>query len=102
MRSSSLILSILLHLGVLACLLYTPVRPPVDLTRPVYQVSLVMGAPGGEALPSPVLGHRPPAAQKKVDSVEAPKPEALPTPSPEVAAIPKPEALEPPSEMAST
>ena len=60
MRSLSFIFSVLLHVGALAFVLYVPVRPPVDLTRPVYQVSLVMGAPGGENLPSPVLGHRPP------------------------------------------
>ena len=58
MRISSLFISILLHLAVLAFILYVPLRPPLDITRPVYQVSLVMGAPGGEKLPSPVLGAR--------------------------------------------
>ena len=45
MRSVSFILSILLHVGALAFILYVPMRPAIDLTKPVYQVSLVMGAP---------------------------------------------------------
>ena len=60
MNTGSFILSLLLHLGAFAFLLYAPAHPPVDLTRPSVQVSLVMGLPGGENLPSPVLGHRPP------------------------------------------
>lgn len=48
MRISSLFISILLHLAVLAFILYVPLRPPLDITRPIYQVSLVMGAPGGK------------------------------------------------------
>lgn len=95
MRISSLFLSILLHLAVLAFILYVPLRPPLDITRPVYQVSLVMGAPGGEKLPSPVLGARPPVTGKQVASTEAasaPKAEPAPTPKPEEipAATPEP------------
>lgn len=91
MRISSLFISILLHLAVLAFILYVPLRPPLDITRPVYQVSLVMGAPGGEKLPSPVLGARPPVAGKQVASTEAaaqPKAEPAPAPKPEEAPAP--------------
>jgi len=97
MRISSLFISILLHLAVLAFILYVPLRPPLDITRPIYQVSLVMGAPGGENLPSPVLGARPPVTGKQVVSTEAapqPKAEAAPAPKPEEAPVPAPEALE--------
>ena len=94
MPSISLILSILLHVGVLAFVLYMPVSPPVDLTKPVYQVSLVMGAPGGENLPSPVLGHRPPKAEQQAHSLEAPKPDAKPLAAPNAPEVIKPEALE--------
>ncbi|HJD97236.1 MAG TPA: protein TolA, partial [Mailhella massiliensis] len=83
MRISSFFLSLLLHLAVLAFILYVPLRPPLDITRPVYQVSLVMGAPGGENLPSPVLGHRAPVTGKQVVSTEsAPQPKAEPAPAP--------------------
>lgn len=91
MRISSLFISILLHLAVLAFILYVPLRPPLDITRPVYQVSLVMGAPGGEKLPSPVLGARPPVTGKQVASTEAaaqPKAEPAPAPKPEEAPAP--------------
>ena len=94
MRISSLFLSILLHLAVLAFILYVPLRPPLDITRPVYQVSLVMGAPGGEKLPSPVLGARPPVTGKQVASTEAapsPKAEPAPTPKPEEIPVTTPE-----------
>ena len=100
MRSVSFILSILLHIGALAFVLYVPMRPAIDLTKPVYQVSLVMGAPGGENLPSPVLGHRPPVTGKQVHSVEAPKPDAKPLAAPEAPEVIKPEALEPKKEAA--
>ncbi len=100
MRSVSLLLSILLHIGALAFVLYVPLRPAIDLTKPVYQVSLVMGAPGGENQPSPVLGHRPPEAGRQVHSVEAPKPDAKPLAAPEAPEVIKPEALEPKKEAA--
>ena len=97
MNIGSLFLSILLHLGVLFFIVYAPVHPPVDLTRPAVQVSLVMGLPGGENLPSPVLGHRPPVTGKQVLSTEsAPKPNADTAPAatmPEAAAVPNPENL---------
>lgn len=96
MRINSFLLSILLHLALLAFVLYVPLRPPVDLNRPVYQVSLVMGAPGGEKLPSPVLGPRPPVTGKQVNSTDpaaSPRPEEAQAPAPEAAAVPKPELL---------
>lgn len=97
MRISSFLLSILLHLALLAFVLYVPLRPPLDITRPVYQVSLVMGAPGGENLPSPVLGARPPVTGRQELSTEpAPSPraeEAPAVPTPEL--LPKPELPQP-------
>ncbi len=102
MRISSFLLSILLHLALLAFVLYVPLRPPVDLSRPVYQISLVMGAPGGENLPSPVLGPRPPVTGTQVNSTEppaSPKADEAPAPAPEAVSVPKleePPKAEPP------
>lgn len=89
MRIGSFLFSLLLHLAVLAVVLFWPdSRPPVDLNRPVYQVSLVMGDPGGENLASAVLGPRPPAtaAPGTPATLDAPVTADVPRAAPELAA----------------
>lgn len=68
MHISSFFLSFLLHLCVMFVALFWPSSPPIDLNRPVYQVSLVMGDPGGENLTSAVLGARAPVSDKPLAS----------------------------------
>lgn len=75
MRIGSFLLSLLMHLSVLAAIALWPASAPVPPLRPVYQVSLVMGDPGGENLPSAVLGRRQPA------TVEPSAPPALAAPA---------------------
>ncbi|MCH5277583.1 MAG: TonB C-terminal domain-containing protein [Desulfovibrionaceae bacterium] len=75
MRTGSFLLSLLLHLAVLAAMALWPARAPLPAPRPVYQVSLVMGDPGGENLPSAVLGRRQPP------TVEPSAPAALAAPA---------------------
>lgn len=101
MRISSFFLSLLLHLLVFAAVLFRPDPPLVDPTASAYQVSLVMGDPGGENLPSPILGPRPPASGNPVAStIPASRPEtseapALParTPDPQTSGTPRPESV---------
>ncbi len=109
MRISSFLLSFLLHLTVLAvALLWPDSAPPGDLTRPVYQVSLVMGDPGGENLASAVLGPRPQTAAEPGSPVALaapPIPEARQTapelaapsvdagPPPQAAPVPQPSSI---------
>ncbi len=58
MNFGSTFLSVLLHAAFFAILWLWPAStPPIDLNRPLMQISLTMGAPGGDNLPSPVLGH---------------------------------------------
>lgn len=115
MRISSFFISLFLHLGVMLGALFWPASPPLDLNRPVYQVSLVMGDPGGENLTSAVLGARAPVSDKPLASTtladkstppqgepDAPalpsntaapvKPEAPQVPRPESLPQPRPEA----------
>lgn len=89
MRIESIILSLLLHVCVVVLALFWPGNPPVDLQRQSYQVSLVMGAPGGEELPSPVLGPRPENAPTPQPDQGAPLPEARPEAVPELPAVPE-------------
>ena len=89
MRIESIILSLLLHVCVVVLALFWPGDPPVDLQRQSYQVSLVMGAPGGEELPSPVLGPRPENAPTPQPDQGAPLPEARPEAVPELPAVPE-------------
>ena len=89
MRIESIILSLLLHGGVLALMLFWPGDTPVDLQRQSYQVSLVMGAPGGEELPSPVLGARPEKTPDPQPERGADLPDAQPDAAPELPALPE-------------
>lgn len=89
MRIESTIFSLLLHGGVLALMLFWPGDAPVDLQRQSYQVSLVMGAPGGEDLPSPVLGARPEKTPEPQPGRGAVLPDAQPEATPELPALPE-------------
>ena len=89
MRIESIIFSLLLHGGILALMLFWPGEAPVDLQRQSYQVSLVMGAPGGEELPSPVLGARPENASDSQPGRGATLPDTQPEATPELPALPE-------------
>ena len=58
MNFGSVLFSIFLHALIAAVIWLWPSSPPIQLDRPVIQISLTMGAPGGDKLPSPVLGHQ--------------------------------------------
>lgn len=89
MRIESTIFSLLLHGGVLALMLFRPGDAPVDLQRQSYQVSLVMGAPGGEELPSPVLGARPEKVPDPQPEKGADLPDTQPEAAPDLPALPE-------------
>ena len=86
MNFGSVLFSIFLHALVVAVIWLWPSSPPIQLDRPVIQISLTMGAPGGDKLPSPVLGHvgspapAKPAAEPVLNTPEASRQsaEALP------------------------
>ena len=48
--------SILLHLALALLIFLWPSSPPVRLDQPMMQISVNMGAPGGNRMASPVLG----------------------------------------------
>lgn len=101
--------SLLLHTAVGAAVLLWPASPRVRLDQPMMQISLTMGAPGGESLASAVLGHRgdlaperpearPAAAENRAPLPASPAPQpaarpsdVAPAPQPPAAEIPRPE-----------
>lgn len=90
--------SLLIHSVLIGAVFFWPSSPPVQLDRPLMQISLTMGAPGGNKLPSPVLGPQGRPAPSQAVSKPAPAPE--PTPAPvavaEIAKVePKPEPARP-------
>ena len=94
MKFGGYFLSLLLHAAFIALLLVWPASPPIKLDQPMIQISLTMGAPGGDALPSPVLGHVAASAKK-----EKPEPAALPQSSqeaPEARTLPDTQNTPPP------
>ena len=48
--------SILLHLALALLIFLWPSSPPMKLDQPMMQISVNMGAPGGNRMASPVLG----------------------------------------------
>ncbi|MDD6088806.1 MAG: cell envelope integrity protein TolA [Desulfovibrionaceae bacterium] len=57
MHFGSLLFSAILHIALALTILLWPQRTPtIMLNKPIMQISLNMGAPGGNRLPSPVLG----------------------------------------------
>ncbi len=72
MNFGSTLFSLVLHGVVFVILWLWPSSPPIQLNKPVIQISLTMGAPGGDRLPSPVLGHRGSGKPDKPSAAAAP------------------------------
>lgn len=89
MHFGSYFTSLLLHSLVLLAVVFWPASTPVRLDQPALQISMTLGAPGGDMLPSPVLGHQ--TAPEPSEAVAKPAP-----PEPEAAAVPKAEAVQTP------
>ena len=113
MHFGSYTISFLLHLALALVVFYWPDSPPVKLETPMMQISINMGAPGGNRMASPVLGPQgkpsPTQAQQKPAPAEQasggvpivredtakPKPEPArekkekPQPKPDAVAIPE-------------
>lgn len=76
MQLASLIISLCLHVGFLLAVVYWPGPAPLRLDSAPIMISLVDGAPGGNATPSPILGHvGDPGEGKPAPSAPAPKQE---------------------------
>ncbi len=92
MRAGSFLASLLLHSMLVLLVLMWPSTPPVDLSQAV-KISLVEGAPGGEMMPSPVLGKT--GSPEGTRRSESSRPEAQPiAPLPASEPIPIPKAPE--------
>lgn len=72
MNVSSTILSMLLHVAVILAVWLWPTSPPLQLDKPMMQISLTMGAPGGDRLPSAVLGPQGKASPSQASNKPAP------------------------------
>lgn len=79
MHLAALIISLCLHTGVFLLIFFWPASQPLRLSAPPMMISLVEGAPGGNMLPSPILGH----VGEAGDGPVAPAP---PAPKAEIAA----------------
>lgn len=88
MHLAALIISLCLHIGLFLLLWFWPAPQPLHLSAPPMMISLVEGAPGGDRMPSPILGH-------VGDPAEGPIAAAAPAPKAEVAAPPKEEIKAP-------
>ncbi|MBD5641396.1 MAG: TonB C-terminal domain-containing protein [Desulfovibrio sp.] len=88
MNLASFIISVCLHTALLLLILFWPAPEPLHLSAPPIMISLVEGAPGGNRLPSPILGSMGEAAQGE----NAP---AAPAPKAEVAAPAREEIMAP-------
>lgn len=62
--------SILLHVALALLIFFWPSSPPIKLDQPMMQISVNMGAPGGNRMASPVLGPQ----GKPVPTQAAPQP----------------------------
>lgn len=62
--------SILLHVALALLIFFWPSSPPIKLDQPMMQISVNMGAPGGNRMASPVLGPQ----GKPVPTKAAPQP----------------------------
>lgn len=79
MHIASLVISLCLHAGLFLFLWFWPAPEPLRISAPPMMISLVEGAPGGDRLPSPILGH-------VGETAEGPIAPAPPAPRAEVAA----------------
>ena len=97
MRLGSLFMSGLLHGGLLLALFLWPTSPPLRLDQPMIQISMTMGAPGGDRMPSPVLGPQGSPDLARRDSRPAPAPakseSAASLPAPQDTAKPEPQEV---------
>lgn len=75
MNLASFIISCCLHAGFLLLILFWPAPAPLQMTAPPIMISLVDGAPGGNQLPSPILGSMGSVAEGQTGT-EAPAPKA--------------------------
>lgn len=103
MHFGSYSVSIVLHVGLALIVLFWPSSPPLKLDQPMMQISLTMGAPGGNKLPSAVLGPqgrpnpsqaapKPAPAQEDSGAVPVPREDTVqPRPEPQRESRPKPQ-----------
>lgn len=73
--------SILLHLALALLIFLWPSSPPVRLDQPMMQISVNMGAPGGNRMASPCSGRRASPCPTKAAPQPAPA-EQRPAPVP--------------------
>ena len=116
MQPVGFLISLILHTLLLLAIIFWPLIPPKKINTERYLVSMVIGEMGGENLPSPVAGMRPPKEQtpsvmpdsqpqaeesvkQASNAVETPKesPKEMPAATPIPKDDPKPE---PPKEIA--
>ena len=68
--------SFLLHIGLALVIFLWPSPPPLKLDQPMMQISVNMGAPGGQRMASPVLGAQGRPAPTQASQKPAPAEEA--------------------------
>jgi len=80
MRLASFVISLCLHASFVLLVLFWPSPPPFQLEPQAMTVSLVDGLPGGNRMPSPILGPQGSPAQKQAPPLpSAPPKEPLPS-----------------------
>lgn len=93
MHFGSYTTSILLHLALGLAIFYWPSSPPIKLDQPMMQISINMGAPGGNRIASPVLGPQGKPSPTQATSRPTPQKEAaqgVPVPREDVLAKAEP------------
>ena len=76
MHFGSYTISVLLHLALALVIFYWPSSPPIKLDQPMMQISINMGAPGGNRIASPVLGPQGKPSPSQATSRPTPQKEA--------------------------
>ncbi|MCL1985030.1 MAG: cell envelope integrity protein TolA, partial [Betaproteobacteria bacterium] len=90
MRLASFIISFCLHASFVLLVLFWPSPPLLKLDIQPMTVSLVDGLPGGNSMPSPILGPQGAPAQKQAPPLPSAPPKE---PSPPMITEPSPEAV---------
>lgn len=98
MQVGSFFFSCLLHGAFIVALIFWPTSPPVRLDQNMIQISMTMGAPGGNRRPSPVLGPEGSPDLARSDARPAPAPPK----SESAAALPSPDTPQPKPQEATT
>jgi len=75
MNIGGIILSLLLHAGIVLGIIFMP-KAPLLPEEPVMMISLTEGSIGGDELPSPILGHLPSAPEQISGQVSIGQPNA--------------------------